>query len=174
MSAGRSGSFASVIDGNHPQTNPNPMKKLVLFIVVLVSFSACKKGQDEVKPKGTASEIIGTYELTNFRLQLANDKNDYQYPQLPVVQKGKKTDYGTVTLREVENNLDGAVMGLSLTLPTIGLELDEEEFAHIDVKKNGSKYDIYADGTKFASVSGSTLSLDVKTDDFHMAFTAKR
>ncbi len=151
------------------------MKNFILFLSIALTFGACKKGQDDVKPKSVAGEIAGTYELTSFRLQVKDDNNDYQYPSLPVVQKGKKTDYGTVTLSETADP-NQVNIGIDFTLPTIGIgDIQEEDFVtEVDIKKNGSKYDLLTNGQKFATISGNTLSFDAKTADFHMAFTADR
>ena len=145
------------------------MKTLILLVVVTLSFGASKKGQDEVKPQGTAAEVIGTYELSSFRYQTGDD--DLNIPTMPVVQQGKQTYFGTVELAEAADP-NQANMVLKLTLNNQAI--DDIDFETVDVEKSGSKYNLLSDGSKVATISGNTLSFDVKGDDFRMAFTAKR
>lgn len=145
------------------------MKTPILLLLILLSFSACKKNQDDVKPQGTASEVIGTYELTSFRYQTGDD--DLNIPTMPVVQQGKQTYFGSVELTEVTDP-NQANMVLKLTLNNQAV--DDIDFEEIDVEKSGSKYNLVSDGETFATISGNRLSFDVKGDDFRMAFTAER
>ncbi|MBC8154862.1 MAG: hypothetical protein H7Z72_18350 [Bacteroidetes bacterium] len=149
------------------------MKKIVLFLVIALSFAACSKKED-VEPKGTASEVVGVYKLTSFTYQ-SKDGNAV-YPELPVVQRGKETDFGTVTLTETDD-LDKVTMGVDFTLPTAGFgDLEDDEFIEeLEVVKNGSKYDLkLPSGSKLATINGNTLSLDGEGEDFSIAFTADR
>lgn len=149
------------------------MKRIALLLIVSLTVGACSKKED-VKPKGTASEVIGDYKLTSFTYQTT--AKNYVYPQLPVIQRGKETDFGVVTLYETDN-LEQVTMGLDFTLPTTGVgDIQEDEFIEdLVVKKVGSKYElILSSGSRVATISGNTLSFDGKGEDFRIVFTADR
>lgn len=93
------------------------MKKLILLLFVISSFSACKKDQDDVTPRGTAGAVLGTYELTSFMYRDGQNP-DLVIPTMPVVQQGKKTYFGTVELTEVANP-NQVNMVLKVTLSTL-------------------------------------------------------
>lgn len=144
------------------------MKKLILLLLVSVSFSACKKDADALKPKGLASEVIGSYNLTSFRYQSKDD--ELVIPTLPVVQQGKTTYSGVVELSETD---DPNQANMVLSIDFNGQD-DSVDFEQVEVKKSGSKYTLSSDGTQIATISGNTLSFDVKSTDARLAFTAKR
>lgn len=169
-SAERAGSFAPVIDDNHPQNKPTPMKKCLLLLFVVLSFTACKPKKDEVKPKSPASEVAGTYRMTSFRYQTKDKDDELIIPTLPVVQQGKITYSGEVELTEVS---DPNQVNLVVRLDFDG-QSESVDFENVEVKKSGSKYTLLSDGDQVATVSGSTLSFDVESSDARLAFTAKR
>lgn len=145
------------------------MKKLLFFLCVTLTLSACKKEQDDITPRGTASEVAGTYELTTFRFQ--NNDDDLNIPKMPVIQQGKQTYFGSVELTEATDP-DQTQMVLKLTLDSQAF--DDIAFGEVDVEKSGTKYNLLSDGQKIGSISGSTLQFDIQTTDARMAFTAKR
>ncbi len=145
------------------------MKKLLFILCVTLTMNACTKGKDDVAPKGTASEVVGTYALTTFRFQ--DEDDDLTIPTLPVVEKGKKTYYGSVELTEVSDP-EKAQFVLSLTLDS--QTFDDIDLGEIDIEKSGSKYNLLSDGAKIGTVSGTTMQIDIKSANARMAFTAKR
>jgi len=144
------------------------MKKYSLLLFVVLSFTACKIAKDEVKPKGLAGEVAGTYKMTSFRYQTKDD--ELNIPTLPVVQQGKTTYSGVVELTEAS---DPDQVNMVLSLDFDGQD-ESVDFENVEVKKSGSKYTLLSDGDQMATVSGSTLSFDVKSSDARLAFTARR
>lgn len=144
------------------------MKKLILFLLVTLAFSACKKETDAIKPNSPAATIAGTYTLSELKYQDADGTQII--PQLPVVEKGKTTYAGTVELSEAT---DPNQVNFSLDLLYAG-QPESLELEDVDVQGSGSKYTLLVDSEKIATISGNTLSFDVSTDDFRLAFTAKK
>ena len=145
------------------------MKKILLLLCITLATGACKKGQDNVKPAGTAGDVIGKYTLTSFRYQTKD--NDLNIPTMPVVQQGKQTYFGSTDLAAATDP-NKATMVLHLTLDNRAI--DDIDLGEVDVQKSGSSYTLLSDGTKFATISGSTMQFDVKGTDTRIAFTAKR
>ena len=143
------------------------MKKLISILFIALSFSACKKG-DDVKPQTASATIAGVYTLSELRYQDANGTKIV--PQLPVVEKGKTTYSGTVTITESANaNQAAFVLDLLFAGQQNNLDLGE-----VDIQSSGTSYTLLSDGDKVATISGNKLSFDVSTNDFRLAFTAKK
>ena len=144
------------------------MNKLTLFLLVTLAFSACKKQTDAVKPETAAATIAGTYTLTELKYQ--DDNGTKIIPQLPVIEKGKTTYAGTVDLTETTNPDQ---VNFTLNLLFAGQQ-DSSDLGTVDIQGSGTKYTLLVDGEKIATISGSTLSFDISTTDFRLAFTAKK
>ena len=145
------------------------MKNLLLLLCITLAVGACKKGQDNVKPAGTASNVIGTYTLSSFHYQ--NKDNDLNIPTMPVVVQGKQTYFGSTELSETTDP-NKATMVLRLTLDNRAI--DDIDLGEVDVQKSGSTYTLLSDGTKFATISGNAMQFDLKGTDVRIGFTAKR
>lgn len=172
MSADGAGSFASVINGNHPQTNPNCMKKYLLFLLVTLTFGACKKGENDVEPQTAAQAVAGQYELTSFRYAAGSDV--VNLPKMPYTQNGQ-TVTGTVEL----NPTSDQNVTLTLTLNVTGQKPQSIDIDQVDVKQNGKAYGLYVDNELVADADGENIIFNLEEtaqsgEKLELKFVAKK
>ncbi|GAB2569098.1 carbohydrate-binding protein [Spirosoma areae] len=149
------------------------MKTLILFLLVLVSFTACKKGENDVNPQKAAEAVAGTYTLTSFRYASGSDV--INLPKMPYTQGGQ-TVSGTVKLSPTsEENVT-----LTLTLKVTGEQDQSIDIDNVEVKKTSEAYGLYVDNQLVADVDGNNIIFNLNETDpqtketLELKFTAKK
>lgn len=147
------------------------MKKLLILLVLLVSFSACKKEKD-VEPETLSARVAGTYELKSFRYK--DKDNNVNIDKMPATQNGR-TASGTVVLRE---NGDDQV-DMKLTLKVTGNDDASIDIDGMEVQEAGKALGLFIDGTRVADADGSSIIFNISETDqsgqrVEFAFTAQR
>ncbi|MGA0559463.1 hypothetical protein ACO2Q8_22585 [Larkinella sp. VNQ87] len=153
------------------------MKKLLVFLFVLVSVVACKKDGDPKpdQPAEPADKVAGTYKLSSFHF--IQGGNEVELPTLPLVEGGKTVASGTV---KVTKKTDGkATLDLSLFIEGEGT-VDLLEDLAIEVKPSGSNYGLYAGGDRIGDADGGFIIFNISGkdpdtgDELKLAFNAKK
>lgn len=153
------------------------MKQLLLLLLALASFTACKKDGD-VTPKPTTAlvdKFVGSYTLNSFRYVDTASEINLDIPTLPVT-KGSQTVSGTVALVKKTN----ATVDMNFRLKST----DSEDFTFslndLEVRQVGSEYGLFSDGVRIADVEGSVIIFNLSETNpttkarFEMAYIAKR
>lgn len=134
------------------------MKKLILFFCILLAFSACKKGENDIAPKKPADAVAGTYTLTSFRYASGSDA--INLPKMPYTQSGQ-TISGTVKLTPTSEE----TISVTLTLKVTGQQNSTIDIDNIDVKKTSEAYGLYLDGELVADADGDNIIFNVSETD---------
>lgn len=134
------------------------MKTLILFVLVTLSFSACKKGENDVNPQKPAEAVGGMYKLTSF--YYASGADELDLPKLPYTQSGQ-TISGTVNLIPTSDDH----LTLTLTLKATGENDSSIDIDNIDVQKTSEAYGLYLDGQLVADADGNTIIFNVSETD---------
>lgn len=150
------------------------MKRLLLLLFALVSFTACKKsGGIDPQPKSLADKFAGTYTLTSFRYLENND--GVNLPELPLSEGGKSIS-GTVTLaKKSDTKLD-----LKLLMKATGNEDITMNVNDLEARQVGSEYGLFANDVRVADVEGTFIIFNYSNNDpqtgvrTEIAFNAKR
>ncbi|MGV3558852.1 hypothetical protein [Larkinella arboricola] len=156
------------------------MKKVLLFLFVLIAFAACKKDnndpQPDEKPVATPAEkVAGTYKLSSFHF--IEGANEVELPTLPLVEGGKTVASGTAKMTKKS---DGKV-GLDLSLFIEGegnVSLLEDQV--IEVREVGSNFGLYVDGQRIGDADGGFIIFNISEKDpdtgeeLKLAFNAKK
>ncbi len=149
------------------------MKKLLLFLLVLVSFTACKKGENEIDPKNPAEAVAGSYNLTSFRFVSGTDEVDL--PKMPYTQNGQ-TISGTVVLAAKSEE----TVTFTLTLKATGQKNQSIDIDNVEVKADGGAYGLYVDNQLVADADGDKIIFyleekDAQTNEkVELKFTASK
>ncbi|MBO0952525.1 lipoprotein [Fibrella forsythiae] len=149
------------------------MKKMILFLVFVLTLTACKKETD-IKPiPALADKFAGSYQLNSFRF--TDGQTELDLPTLPVSGNGQSVS-GTVTLVKVA----GATLNLELVIKATGVQDYRERIENVEVKQVGSEYGLFSGTLRIADVDGAMLIFNVAQTDpttsktITMAFVAKR
>ncbi|QDK80383.1 hypothetical protein EXU85_17945 [Spirosoma sp. KCTC 42546] len=134
------------------------MKKLILFLCILLAFSACKKGENDIAPKKPADAVAGTYTLTSFRYASGSDA--INLPKMPYTQSGQ-TISGTVQLTSTSEE----TVSLTLTLKITGQQNSTIDIDNIEVRKTSEAYGLYLDGELVADADGNNIIFNVSETD---------
>ncbi|WP_266363785.1 hypothetical protein [Tellurirhabdus rosea] len=160
------------------------MKKLIAFLLILASLTACKKEAD-VTPepetetptnssKGAAATVAGSYKLTSFYLTINGE--DYNLPTLPQVQNGKTVAAGTTVLKATGTDKVDLAFNLKME-DSEDLEFDLED---LEVKKVGKVYGLFLEGERIGDADGSNIIFNLSSKDsdtneeLTIKFTAKK
>ncbi|MGM9511519.1 hypothetical protein ACS5NO_27530 [Larkinella sp. GY13] len=135
------------------------MKTLLLFLLVTLTFTACKKDDNEVAPAKPAEAVAGTYNLKSFYYVSGDDR--INLPTLPYTQNGQ-TVSGTASL--TPQTTDDQVT-LRLTLKITGSDDQSIELKNLTVQQNGSGYDLTAGNQTIASSDGKKMNLAISETD---------
>lgn len=146
---------------------------MVLFLVFVLTLTACKKETD-VNPTATlADKFVGSYQLNSFRF--TDGQTELDLPTLPVSSNGQSVS-GTVRLVKAA----GAKLSLELVIKATGVEDYKELIENVEVKQVGSEYGLFSGTLRIADVDGTMLIFNVAQTDpatnktIAMAFVAKR
>ena len=151
------------------------MKKLLLFLLLTVAFTACKRGTD-VAPQPTTSladKFSGSYKLSSFRY--TDSQTNLDLPTLPTTSNGKSVS-GTVTLTKVSDTK----VNMKLVLKTTGFDDYIQDFGDLEIKQEGSEYGLFSGTSRIADAEGTTVIFNYSETDqttnetTAMAFVAKR
>ncbi|GAB3700576.1 hypothetical protein GCM10027592_27660 [Spirosoma flavus] len=134
------------------------MKTILLFFVVALTFTACKKSETDIEPENAADVVAGNYKLSSFRYAAGTDEIDL--PKLPLTQSGK-TISGTVSLDATsEDNVT-----MTLTLKATGSQDASIDIDNVEVKKRGKVYGLYVDGEQVADADGDNIIFNLNEED---------
>ncbi len=149
------------------------MKKLILFLLVTLAFSACKKGDKDIVPQNPADIVAGTYALTSFYYN--DGSTELNPPRMPYTQSGK-TLSGTVVLNPTaQDNVT-----LTLTLKATGEQDESIDIDNVEVKKRSNVYGLYIDDELVADADGSNIIFNLDERDaqtgesLQLKFNAKK
>lgn len=156
------------------------MKKVLLFLFVLVAFTACKKENNDPTPQPTepvatpAEKVAGTYKLSSFHF--INGANEVELEKLPMLEGGKTVASGTLKIAKKSNGV--ATMDLSLFIEGEG-NLSVIENLEVEVKESGKVYGLYADGERIGDADGGFIIFNVSGkseagDDLLLSFNANK
>ncbi|GAB3957620.1 hypothetical protein GCM10028805_50660 [Spirosoma harenae] len=134
------------------------MKKLLLFLLVSVAFSACKKGENDINPRKPAQAVEGSYKLTSFYYAAGSDEIDL--PRMPYTQGGQ-TISGTVRLTSTSDDN----VTLTLTLKVTGQKDSSIEIDNVEVQKSSEAYGLYVDGELVADADGNNIIFNLSETD---------
>lgn len=130
------------------------MKKVLIFLLALVTFAACKKDSEktEVEPKDPAGAVAGIYKVSSFAYEV-NGKSVVTYKTLPVTQQGVTVSASA----EMKKTSDG-IVSLVLLLKATGEDDKELDLGEYQVKADGANYGLYSDGgSQIAEISAGKL-----------------
>ena len=153
------------------------MKKIVLFLLVLGAFAACKKENDPKpdKPVEPAAKVAGSYKLSSFHF--INGADEVELEKLPVVEGGKTVASGTA---KITKKTDGKVtMDLTLFIEGEG-NISVVEDLEFEVRESGKNFGLYAaGGDRIGDADGDFIIFNVsgKTeagDELMLAFNANK
>lgn len=145
------------------------MKKLLLLLLLLAGFTACRKNKDTV-PASPAEAVAGTYVLKSMRYtNTADPSKSYNLTNLPATVSGK-TLSGKVSITRTAD----AAVDLNLTLSVTGSQDSSVPMDGLSVEKSGNGYILYADGMKIGDITNGSLSVDISDSSGGLAFTARK
>ncbi|GAB3764186.1 hypothetical protein [Spirosoma pomorum] len=152
------------------------MKHLLLFVFAGLVLAACSK-KDDPTPSGPASTVAGNYTLSAFLLL---DGADTLYlPQLPTTNQTQNvTVSGTLGITQVNNSTN--FVDMLVTLKATGSSDATIPLDSVEVRQNGSSYDLYLRTLPLGTTDGKTVKFDVSQTDpqtgdrFRIAFNAQR
>ncbi|WP_460635445.1 hypothetical protein [Larkinella harenae] len=154
------------------------MNPIVFFLLVLVTFGACKKDNTNPGPNETAdaaSNVAGTYKLSSFHFIMG--ANEIELPTLPMMESGKTVASGTVKI--TRKSADKASLNVSLYLEGEGNH-SLVEGLDIEIKESGSNFGLYADGDRIGDADGDFIIFNVSGtdpdsgDELKLAFNGKK
>lgn len=146
------------------------MQKLTIFLFVLLAFTACKKDND-VAPADPAAAVAGTYVVSRIAVSGISPTDDFdsRYPQT----SNGITYAGEVIVTQVANSTDRVdfVVNSKVTGQT------DNEFVSADgveVRRNGSNYDLYIGTVKLGTVAGNNMTIDATDQGVRYIVEARR
>ncbi len=146
------------------------MQKLILFLVVLVAFAACKKDND-VAPADPAAAVAGTYVVSRIALDGPGTAAD-------VDEKYPETVNGITYASElIVNQTANTTDRISFVVKVKETGEDDYEFItaeDIEVRRNGSNYDLYFRTVKIGTATGSNVTLDTTEGGIRYIVEARR
>ncbi|MBO0953059.1 membrane lipoprotein lipid attachment site-containing protein [Fibrella forsythiae] len=149
------------------------MKKMVLFLVFVLTLTACKKETDIKPTPALADKFAGSYQLNSFRFTGGGTELDL--PTLPVSGNGQSVS-GAVTLVKVA----GAKLALELVIKATGANDYKLQLENLEVKQIGAEYGLFSNNQRIADVDGTALIFNVSETDpttketIAVAFVARR
>lgn len=129
------------------------MKKLFSILAILIFLAGCSKKDDAVAPDA-GSAVAGTYNVSRLEVDAAGTANDSKLA-LPVTNAGITVSATINATRKTEKTI-----GLLLTLKITGQPDDSDDFGEVEVRANGSNYDLFEGTGKVGTVVGNTLTID--------------
>jgi hypothetical protein len=127
------------------------MKKILLFLFVALSFSACKKGDKDVTPQNPADVVAGRYKLSSFSLQQGSQRislpsNGVSLNGQAVLDKSSQEGYISLTLTVNNNEIFNDV--------------------ELEVRKTSEAYGLFDGNDQYADVDGNNIIFSLSgTDD---------
>lgn len=149
------------------------MKKLILFLLVALTFSACKKGDQDIAPQKSADAVAGTYTLTSF--YYLDSSTEIKPPTMPYTEKGQ-TLSGAVKLTPTSQDH----VTLTITLKLTGKQDSSIDIDNVQVKKTSEAYGLYLDDELVADADGKYIIFNVSETDaqtgesLQLKFNAKK
>jgi hypothetical protein len=149
------------------------MKQFFLFLLVLVSFTACKKDPDP-QPQSLADRFAGNYTLNSFRYN--DGATELELPTLPLIQSGKTLASGTVKLTKATDT----TLNLAFMLKVDGADDVTFNLDNLTARQEGSEYGLFSEGVRIADVDGTMVIFNYSETDptTHqqqvLAFVAKK
>ena len=129
------------------------MKNLILFLLITLSFGACKKGGNDIAPQNPVDAVTGRYKLTSFSYQQGTQKIS-----LP----GNGTALNGVA-ELTKSSTDGHVELLLTVNNTKLINAGDLEF---EVRKANKAYGLFDGSDQYADVDGSNIIFNLSgTDD---------
>jgi hypothetical protein len=129
------------------------MKKLILFVLVALTFSACKKGENEVNPQNPADAVAGRYKLSSFSLQQGSQR-------ISLPGNGQSLN-GTAELTKASQ--EGYVK-LTLTVNNNQVIDDSDNF-ELEVRKTSEAYGLFDGSDQYADVDGNNIIFSLSGTD---------
>ena len=130
------------------------MKKLLTTLSVVFLLAGCSKKDDAVAPDA-ASAVVGTYNVSRLEIDAPGTANDSKLA-LPVTNAGVTASATLVATRKTEKTVS-----LLFTQKTTSKPDTPTDFGEVEVRANGSNYDVYEGTDKVGTVVGNTFTIDV-------------
>ncbi|GAA4412936.1 hypothetical protein GCM10023187_40650 [Nibrella viscosa] len=129
------------------------MKKLLYLLFVPLTFTACKKDSEADPDPG--ARVAGTYQVSYISQEVTGTPKVEL--SLPVVVGGQTIASGTATVtRKSENFIDG-----NLVVKVQGNPDQAVPLTNVEVKRNGSTYDLLLGTNKIGTADGTNLDVDI-------------
>lgn len=128
----------------------------LLSLAIVVVISACSKKSDPAPD--LASQVAGTYEMTNIRYDSAGT-SIYNYA-LPLT-VGTQTLSGSIVARRDS----ASVIYVTYTIKQTGKSDYNDTFGQLKLQGTIAPYDIYYNTTKVGTTDGKTLTIDFSYSD---------
>lgn len=152
------------------------MKKLLLLLFAVISFTACKKSNEiDPQPKALADKFAGTYTLSSFRYIDTEENVNLDMPTLPLTDNGN-TASGTVSLVKKTDKTVDMIFLLKIT----GADDFKQTIEDLEIRQVGSEYGLFYEGKRIADVEGTIVIFNYSDTDpdtkarQEMTFIAKR
>ncbi|MBD2754326.1 hypothetical protein [Spirosoma validum] len=129
------------------------MKKLILFLFVALTFSACKKGDEDIAPKNPADVVAGRYKLSSFSLQQGSQ--GISLPGNGVALSG--------TAELSKTSQDGYVK-LLLTVNN-NVVFGDADDVQLEVRKTSEAYGLFDGNDQYGDVDGNNIIFSLSGTD---------
>ncbi len=129
------------------------MKKLLPILAILIFLAGCSKKDDAVAPDA-GTVVAGTYNVTRLEIDSPGTVNDSKLT-LPVTNAGVTVSATLIATRKTEKTVS-----LLFTQKTTGKPDTPTDFGEVEVRANGSNYDMYDGTDKIGTVVGNTFTID--------------
>ncbi len=134
------------------------MKALLFVATCLLLITACSKSS--VTPTPDAGSVVaGTYNLTYYDDDSASVKSQYVFP----VTGPNNTTIATGTLVARRDSANVSYLTQMIIQP--GYPTKPDVFGQINLKANGTSYDLYQYSQKIGTADGTILNIDVQYTD---------
>lgn len=161
------------------------MKTLVVIALSILTFSACTKQNDTPVQADRARKMAGTYQVNLMTLQVGSQPT-LSIP-FPAQFNGQPLMSASITItRKSESSVD-QTMAFTINKSALPASIDQSllnderyTFEDMEIRNNGTGYDLYANGAKVAYFDDNTYTIqnvvtDLKTGEtYSIGLRAKK
>ncbi|AQG78167.1 hypothetical protein [Spirosoma montaniterrae] len=140
------------------------MKALYIFVLSVLTFTACNRQNDAAVQPDRARRMAGTYQISLLTMQ-AGSQPSVSVP-MPLQYNGQPLLSGAITItRKSENRVD-ATVAMTVNKSAIPANVDpalvqDQSYTseNLEIRDNGTGYDLFVDGDKIARFDDNTFTI---------------
>lgn len=141
------------------------MKAFYIVVLSLLTFAACNRQEDstDVRPD-RARRMVGTYQISLLTMQTGSQPS--VSVRMPLQYGGRALLSGAITIARQSENVVDATVALTVNKSALPSEIDpalvqDQSYIrqNLEIRDNGTGYDLYADGEKIARFDDNTFTI---------------